>query len=105
MSTVVPSHERDRDPGGLSAAIPAARPAPPDPATRQPARSRWAWAVAGITAGVLTGAVGIVVVTAPAAVDAGVRAVPAAPLTTFGDGTWDVGRDVAPGTYAAAGAT
>jgi hypothetical protein len=38
-------------------------------------------------------------------VDTGVRAVPAAPLTTFGDGRWAVGRDVAPGTYAATGST
>jgi hypothetical protein len=117
MSTVLPSHERDRDLSALSVEIPVprpappaadestARPGPPDPGTRRPARSRWAWAAAGITAGVLTGAVGIVAVTAPANVDAGVRAVPTTPLTTFCDGTWDVGRDVAPGTYVAAGST
>jgi hypothetical protein len=121
MSTVVPSHQRD---DVLPVAVPAPRapvptsapdapqPAPPgrDPVAGRPraaTRARWAWAIGALSAGVLTGALGIVAVTAPAggAGDAGVRAVPTAPLTSFGDGTWEVGRDVLPGTYAATGST
>ena len=123
MSALSPSH--DRPTGVAGAAIPAPRVAPP-PETLAPEptllpRPRPA-AVWGVVAGMAVGAVGTltaaVIVTAPAAVPHaakpppvpeprvafdGTVAVPGRELTAFGDGAWQVGVDVVPGTYTSSG--
>jgi hypothetical protein len=100
-----------------------ARPTRVAPARAQPLRRRWPAAVGGLAAGLTMGTVGAVgavfalsattVVTTTAAVPASAVSaaslspnvsVPGRVLTAFGDGTWQVGVDVAPGTYMTAGA-
>jgi hypothetical protein len=124
MSALLPSH--DRPTGVAAAAIPAPRVAsPPETFAPEPAllpRPRPA-AVWGVVAGMAAGAVGTltaaVIVTAPAALPHtapepppvpeprvafdGTVTVPGRELTAFGDGAWQVGVDVVPGTYTSTG--
>jgi hypothetical protein len=100
-----------------------ARPTRVAPARAQPLRRRWPAAVGGLAAGLTMGTVGAVgavfalsattVITTTAAVPASAVSaaslspnvsVPGRVLTTFGDGTWQVGVDIAPGTYMTDGA-
>jgi len=100
------------------AAIPAPRVAPPpetvapEPALLPRPRPAAVW---GVVAGMAAGAVGTlaaaVIVTAPAAAPSpeprvefdGNVTVPGRELTAFGDGAWQVGVDVVPGTYTSTG--
>jgi hypothetical protein len=108
------------------AAIPAQRQAPPsetrDPEPAVLPRQRPA-AVLGALAGMAVGAAGTLaaaaIMAAPAVVPApadvprqvpeprvafdGTVSVPGRELTAFGDGTWQIGVDVVPGTYATTG--
>lgn len=124
MSALLPSHDRPID--VAAAAIPAPRVAPPletlapEPAVLPRPRPAAVW---GVVAGMAAGAVGTlataVIVTSPAAVphtapepppvpeprvefDGNVT-VPGRELTAFGDGAWQVGVDVVPGTYTSTG--
>jgi hypothetical protein len=120
MTALLPSPDRSTD--APAAAIPAQRGAPP-PETfdTEPAvlhRQRPA-AVLGVVAGMAAGAAGTLaaaaIVSAPAVVPAPDDAPRVTPeprvafadsgreLTSFGDGTWQVGVDVLPGTYTSAG--
>lgn len=115
MTTTLPPH--DRVPAMSALDIPAQRQASPVriPAPAAPrARRRWPVAVGGLAAGLAVGtagAIGAVEATTTHAtpVPVGSRvvvanvSVPGRVLTAFGDGTWQVGVDVAPGTYASAG--
>lgn len=112
--------------------IPAQRrapPGPPRPAGPDRAPRRWPWAVGGLALGLLTGgALGttafpavsppvertitiaapapppeIITVTVPAPTPEPTAAAPAGPLTTFGDGVWEVGVDIAAGKYKTTG--
>jgi hypothetical protein len=106
-------------------------PPPPPAAPAEPPR-RWPWAAGGAALGLLAGgAVGalawstttvvasppvertitvtapapppeVITVTAPAPTPDPVAA-PTGPLTTFGDGVWEVGVDIAPGKYKTTG--
>lgn len=117
MTTTLPPH--DRAPAWLpTAEIPAQRQASPvriPPPTAPRARRRWPVAVGGLAAGLAVGTAGAVgaveaTTTYEAPVPAASRvvvanvSVPGRVLTAFGDGTWQVGVDVAPGTYTTAGA-
>jgi hypothetical protein len=100
----------------------AARPTRVAPARTEPLRRRWPAAVGGLAAGLTLGTVGAVgavfalsattVITTAAVPASAVSAaslspnvsVPGRVLTAFGDGTWQVGVDIAPGTYMTAGA-
>lgn len=102
----------------LQRSAPPARMFPVVPPART--RRRWPAAVGGVMAGLAVGtagAVGAIAVVAsrtatipapPSLVaDSGAVAnvsVPGRVLTTFGNGTWQVGIDIAPGTYATTGA-
>jgi hypothetical protein len=124
MSALLPSH--DRPTGVVAAAIPTPRVAPPpetfapEPAMLPRPRPAAVW---GVVAGMAAGAVGTltaaVIVTAPVALPHTAPAPPPVPeprvafdgsvtvpgreLTAFGDGTWQVGVDVVPGTYTSTG--
>lgn len=120
MDPVIPQQRRAAEPPPP----PTARPGGADPPRR------WPWAVAGLALGLLVGGTAgalawssttvvasppverTVTVTAPApppeviTVTAQAPApdpAPTGPLTTFGDGVWEVGVDVAPGKYKTAG--
>lgn len=124
MSALLPSH--DRPTGVVTAAVPAPRVAPPpetlapEPAMLPRPRPAAVW---GVVAGMAAGAVGTltaaVIVTAPAAAPHTVPEAPPVPeprvafdgavtvpgreLTAFGDGAWQVGVDIVPGTYTSSG--
>ena len=123
-SAALPTHDHLVD--APVAAIPAQRQAPrtetPDPEPAVLPRQRPA-AVLGALAGMAVGAAGTLaaaaIMAAPAVVPApadvprqvpeprvsfgGTVSVPGKALTSFGDGTWQVGVDVVPGTYATTG--
>ena len=124
MSALLPSH--DRPTGVAAAAIPAPRVAPPpetfasEPAMLPRPRPAAVWAVvAGMAAGAVGTLTAAVIVTAPVALPHTAPAPPPVPeprvafdgsvtvpgreLTAFGDGTWQVGVDVVPGTYTSTG--
>jgi hypothetical protein len=97
--------------------VAAREPVLPDP--RKRSRRRWPAAVGGLAAGLAVGTVGAVAtigaMSAPGPVAVRATAaqqpsftanvsVPGRTLTAFGDGTWQVGVDVAAGTYTSAGA-
>jgi hypothetical protein len=117
MTTTLPPH--DRAPALSALDIPAQRQASPVrvPAPAAPrARRRWPVAVGGLAAGLAVGTAGAIgaveaTTTHAAPVPVGSRvvvadvSVPGRVQTTFGDGTWQVGVDVEPGTYASAGGT
>jgi hypothetical protein len=124
MSALLPSHDHPTD--APAAVIPAQRRAPapetlaPEPAMLPRPRPAAVW---GVVAGMAAGAVGTmtaaVIVTAPVALPHtapepppvpeprvtfdGTVTVPGRELTAFGDGAWQVGVDVLPGTYTSTG--
>jgi hypothetical protein len=119
-SAALPTHDRPID--APAAAIPAQRGAPPEAPASEPAvlpRQRPA-ATWGVLAGMAAGAAGTLaaaaIVAAPAVIPTaasstpeprvafgGNVSVPGRELATFGDGAWQVGVDVVPGTYATTG--
>jgi hypothetical protein len=117
MTTTLQSHDQElrRLPIG---GIPAQRTAPPVrvlPAATARRGRRWPYAVGAVAAGLAVGAAGVAgaagAVTTrtapPPAASGGYVAnvsVPGRILTSFADGTWQVGVDVAPGTYRTGGA-
>jgi hypothetical protein len=114
MTTTLPLHRQElcRLPAG---AIPAQRTASPLrvlPAAPVRRRQRWPSAVSAIAAGLTVGAAAVGAVgAAPAEASPATPrdhvanvSVPGRILTAFNDGTWQVGVDVAPGTYTSAGA-
>jgi hypothetical protein len=124
MSALLPSH--DRPTGTAAAVIPAQRAAPPpetlspEPAVLPRPRPAAVWSVvAGMAAGAVGTLTAAVIVTAPATLPHtapepppvteprvafdGTVTVPGRELTAFGDGTWQVGVDVVPGTYTSTG--
>ncbi len=125
MSALLPSQDR-RPTEAPAAAIPAQRGVPPteigmpEPAAVPRQRSVAVWSVvAGMAAGAIGTLTAAAIVSAPAVVPvpqavareipeprvafAGTVSVPGRELTSFGDGTWQVGIDVAPGTYTTTG--
>ncbi len=113
MATTLQSHDQElsRLPIG---GIPVRRTAPPVrvlPAAPARRERRWSVAVGAVAAGLAVGAAGAAgAVTArtapPPAASGGFVAdvsVPGRILTAFADGTWQVGVDVAPGTYRTGG--
>jgi hypothetical protein len=123
MSALLPSQDR-RPTEAPVLVIPAQRSAPP-PQTPAPAvmprpRPAAVWGVvAGMAAGAAVTLTAAAIATAPAVVPApttisrhtpeprvaagGTVSVPGRVLTAFGDGSWQVGVDVAPGTYTTVG--
>ena len=116
MGTTTPS--QDRAPAWLPTAdIPLQRQAPPARVVpvvvpKPRARRPWPVTVGGLAAGLAIGSVGVIsavqaVPTQTPPVTGGFVAnvsVPGRVLTSFGDGTWQIGVDVEPGTYTTAGA-
>lgn len=123
MGTTTPS--QDRAPAWLPTAeiplqrqapplevVPVALPAPRIPAAPPRARQHWPVAVSVIAAGLAVGAIGVMQAATtdtapPAAASGGFVAnvsVPGRVLTSVGDGTWQIGVDVEPGTYTTSGA-
>jgi len=118
MGTTTPS--QDRAPAWLPTAdIPLQRQAPPArpvPVVVPKPRARHPRPIATyvIAAGFAVGTVGVIAAvqtvttpTTPPAASGGYVAnvsVPGRVMTSFGDGTWQIGVDVEPGTYTAAGA-
>jgi hypothetical protein len=120
VAATVPAEVLRRVP---TAAAPPARVAPARvaPATMGPLRRRWPATVGGLAAGLTLGTVGAVgaafalsattVVTTAAVPASAVLAaslspnvsVPGRVLTAFGEGTWQVGVDIVPGTYMTTG--
>jgi hypothetical protein len=124
-TTTTSRQEPARAPAGAPkpAQVPAgaARPTRVAPARTESMRRRWPAALGGLAAGLTLGTVGAVgAVFALSATTVITTAVPASAvsaaslspnvsvpgrvLTAFGDGTWQVGVDIAPGTYMTAGA-
>jgi hypothetical protein len=122
-SAALPTH--DHPTAVPAAAIPTQRGAPSETPAPEPAvlpRRRPA-AVLGVVAGMAVGAAGTLIAAAIAAAPAvvpapddaprvvpeprvafaGTVSVPGRELTSFGDGDWQVGIDVVPGTYATTG--
>jgi hypothetical protein len=125
MTTSASPTRHDHPAGRPAPAIPAQRKAPvaeavvpePDVLAHQEPAAVWG-VVAGMAAGAAGTLVAAAIVAAPAVVaseDAarqvpeprfalgGNVSVPGRESTTFGDGTWQVGVDVVPGTYATVG--
>jgi hypothetical protein len=111
MTATLQSHDQQlcRLPPG---AIPTQRTAPPAgvlPAAPVRRGRRWPSAVSGFAAGLTVGAAVVGAVPAEASPAAPVEeytanvSVPGRVLTAFGDGTWQVGVDIAPGTYTTTG--
>lgn len=116
MGTTTPS--QDRAPAWLlTADIPLQRQAPPARVVpvvvpKPRARRPWPVTVGGLAAGLAIGSVGVIA--AVQAVPAQTSptsggfvanvSVPGRVLTSFGDGTWQIGVDVEPGTYTTTGA-
>jgi hypothetical protein len=105
-------------PPGASLPEPAVLPAPEQvrPAPTEPTRRRWPAAVGGLAAGLAVGIVGAAGAVALMSMAPAAAAAPAPPppspanvsvpgrtMTAFGDGTWQIGVDIAPGTYSTAG--
>jgi hypothetical protein len=124
-TTTTSRQEPARAPAGAPkpAQVPAgaARPTRVAPARTESMRRRWPAALGGLAAGLTLGTVGAVgAVFALSATTVITTAVPASAvsaaslspnvsvpgrvLTAFGDGTWQVGVDVEPGTYTTTGA-
>ena len=123
MSALLPSQDR-RPTEAPVLVIPAQRSAPPQdtpkPAVMPRQRPAAVWGVvAGMAAGAAVTLTAAAIAGAPAVVPApttaarqtpepriafaGTVSVPGRVLTSFGDGSWQVGVDVAPGTYTTVG--
>jgi hypothetical protein len=128
MTTALPS--QDEAPAWLpTGEIPVQRTAPPDflrpepalpavpqrvwPTRAKPARRRWPAALGGLAAGLAVGTAGALAAVSATSATGPAPAAPRSPtpsvsvpgrtLTAFGDGTWQIGVDVAPGAYSTAG--